>query len=296
MSFVLDVLHLMGNPIWLVDNTSGVDTDALFNRPGMVLEPNPNTRVQRVEGTQLQPYVLNLAQMVAGELDELAATEEVSRGVKPEGVTAAKAIEALQDTAQTRLRLKARVLDAYLQQFGQMWLSRTFQFRTVPQVYRYTNNQNATKYFKFHVADEPQFDPMGMPVMDEVGNQATQKVVKYRELNPDPITGQTVLGDEKTFNAQGKFDVRVATGSSLPFAKTERVNTAFQLFDRGIIDQEEVLKASDYPNYEAVLARMQQKAMAQAQMQAQAMPPSAQSGQEMQAPVGDVAAADVPMG
>jgi hypothetical protein len=304
MSFTLDVLHLMGNPIWVVDNASGVDTDNLFNRPGMVVEKNPNTEVRREEGVQLQPYVLNLAQMIEAEFDELAATSEVSQGIRPEGVTAAKAIEALQDTAQTRLRLKSRVLDAYLQQFGQMYVSRVMQFKTAPQVYRITNSQGAMKYFKFHVEDvpvmgEPSIDPMTgaplppQPMVDEMGQPVTEKIGRYREMTADPMSGGTVAGDEKVFKLQAKYDVRVQTGSALPFAKTEKVNTSFQLFDRGIIDAEEVLKATDYPNWEAVLARMQMKAEQQAMAQAQMAMPQPAPGPDMGG--GDTLSAGVPM-
>lgn len=72
--------------------------------------------------------------------------------------------------------------------------------------------------------------------------------------------------------------MRVTTGSSLPFAKAQKFQLASALFDRGAIDQIELLKAADYPNYEAVWSRVQARQAEQAQAQAaaqgaQAAPP-----------------------
>lgn len=275
-SFVLDVLELMGNPIWIISQDSGIDTDNVYNRQGLILEPaEGNARVDRVEGVQLQPYVLQLVDRIKSDFDEIAGDRDVSRGVNPTGVTAASAIEALQETAQTRQRQKARFLDAFLQQLGQMYVSRVFQFRTVPQVYRLTNNQNVTKYFKFHVEDQPvmappQLDPMtGMmgaptPMMGPDGQPEMQKIVKYSEIG---IDGVPIMGSEKTLPVNGKFDVKVSTGSSLAFDKARKADQAYQLFDRGLVDGQYVMETLEIPNYQAIMTRMQQKAMADMQAQ-----------------------------
>jgi hypothetical protein len=78
------------------------------------------------------------------------------------------------------------------------------------------------------------------------------------------------------YQMRGKFDVRVTTGSSLPFSKAEKEQRLLNLFDRQIIDAEEVLKSLEYPNYEALLQRMEQKAMQAAQAEQQAAASSAQ--------------------
>ena len=95
--------------------------------------------------------------------------------------------------------------------------------------------------------------------VEQLGEESDEKRVLVRSLT-DP-EGNLVDGEEKEFITQAKFDVVVSTGSGLPFARVERANTAFQLFDRGIIDAEEVLDATDYPNKDAVLQRMQEKAV-----------------------------------
>jgi hypothetical protein len=263
ISFSLDVLTLMGNPIWKVGTASGVDTENLFNQPGLIIEADDIDQVKREEGVQLQPYVLQLIDRMKLWFDDVSGNNDVSRGARPEGVTAASAIQSLQEAAQTRIRQKSRNLDAYLQDLGQLYLSRVLQFYTAPRVFRLTNKDGSMKFFKFHVE----------PLLDANGQPTDQKVAKYRPFDQGE-DGKLFEGEEKQVAVGGMLDVKVNTGSSLPFIKANDKNEALQLFDRGILDDEEILKRFDYPNWEQVLARVtEKKAMAaQEQMMAQAGP------------------------
>lgn len=259
ISFSLDVLTLMGNPVWIVDSGSGVDTDNLTNRPGLIIEKEPGSEVRREEGVQLQPYVLQMIDRMKIWFDDVSGSNDVSRGAKPEGVTAASAIQALQEAAQTRLRQKTRNIDAFMQDFGQMYLSRVMQYYTAPRVFRLTNDQNVTRYFKFHVDTEPVIDEMTGQVIGE------KRVAKVRNYEQSPVDGQYYLGEEQQYNADASFDVKISTGSSLPFEKDRIEQQSYALFDRQIIDAEEVLKNIKYPNYEEVLKRQSDRAALMAQ-------------------------------
>lgn len=258
ISFTLDVLTLMGNPIWVVDVDSGIDTDNLINKPGLVIEKNKNTEVRREEGVQLQPYVLQLIDRLRDWFEAGAGTAEVSQGINPGGVTAASAIANLQEAAQTRVRLKSRNLDACLQQDGQMYLSRVLQYRDAPTIMRITNNQSATQYFKFHV--QPVMDPDGKPMVSETGDPMREAIVQEMTA--------AGLADIQRIPIKGALDCQVSTGTTLPFMKAQKSQEAKDLFDRQLIDQEEVLKTVDWPNYQAVMARMAQAAQLAAQAQA----------------------------
>jgi hypothetical protein len=263
VSFALDVLTLTGNPVWIVSTDSDVDADNLFNRPGLVIEKAPGSEVRREEGVQLQPYVLQLIDRMREWFNESGGSQDITRGVKPEGITAASAISQLQEAAQTRIRQKSRNLDACLQASGQLYKNRVLQFTTAPQIVRVTNDQAATKYFKFHVENREQPDG------------SIQKVGIVRDYLENPETGQMSESPQaKEFIIRGNFDVRVSTGSALPFAKDQKFNKARQMFLDGVIDEEEYLKAADYPNWEAVLQRVQEKKAqeAQAQMAAKGAP------------------------
>jgi hypothetical protein len=273
VSFALDVMTLMGNPIWIVPTSTGIDTDNFTTKPGMVLEPDGDARPERVEGVGLQPYVLQLIDRMGQWFDSISGSQDVTRGVNPTGVTAASAISSLQEAAQTRIRQKARNLDVYLQQVGQQWLSRTFQFRTAPQMYRLTGQDGVEKYFRMHVEDfeVTQADPV---TGQEMPTGETKKRVTVQPYGANGMIDPLAM---QQYETRGKFDVRVTTGSSLPFAKSEKEQKLLNYFDRGIIDEEEVLKGSDYPNYQAVLQRVEQKKMmaAQAQASGAAPPPAA---------------------
>lgn len=277
MSFALDVLTLMGNPIWIVPTNAEIDTDNLFSRPGLVLEPAPGVQIQRVEGVQLQPYVLEIADKVRGYIDSISGANDVTRGVQPEGITAASAIAKLQDAAQVRIREKSRFLDMYLQRIGQMYISRLLQFTPAPRIIRITDNKNAVRYFKMSIVEMK--NPDGTPLVRPNGEIQKQAIVRDYIQNTD--TGQiSESSEERYYQIHGKFDVTVSTGSGLGFEKDRKFNVAQVLFDRGALDQLELLKAADWPDYEAVFQKVQERQQQQAQQQ------QAQGGQQAPPPKG----------
>ncbi len=261
VSFALDVLTLMGNPIWIVDDTADIDTDNLFNQPGLIVEKAAGSEVRREAGVQLQPFVMDLITRMESWFNGLAGTQDVSQGAKPAGVQAASAINLLQEAAETRLRQKTRNLDNTLQQLGRMYLSRFLQFYSAPRAYRITNNGEVQKFLKVQVSRKEM----------ETGDPSV--TLSVREYTKDGDGNYTESLQVKDYQATGKFDVRVSSGSGLPFAKQDKVNNAFELFDRQVIDEEELLKTIDFPNWETVLTRVNEKKAQAAQAQAQAPAP-----------------------
>jgi hypothetical protein len=140
-------------------------------------------------------------------------------------------------------------------------------------MYRLTGQDGVEKYFRMHVEDfeVTQADPV---TGQEMPTGETKKRVTVQPYGANGMIDPLAM---QQYETRGKFDVRVTTGSSLPFAKSEKEQKLLNYFDRGIIDEEEVLKGSDYPNYQAVLQRVEQKKMmaAQAQASGAAPPPAA---------------------
>lgn len=253
ISFVLDVLTLAGNPVWLIPSSSGVEEGSFHNAPGMQIPYDGAEPPRRAEGVQLQPFVMQIIDRVENWFNGLAGTPEVTKGVAPGSVTAASAIESLLETSQTRIRQKMRNLDGYLVDHGQQYVQLVLQHYTASRVFRLTNKEGAEEYFRFHV--EPATGDNGEYVMDDKGDpMRTAVVTKYKK---DSITGKTVTDDTKKYLIRGAFDVKVNTESGLPFKKADQENRLLQLFDRNIIDRRALMEKIDYPDYEKIIQRIE---------------------------------------
>lgn len=246
LNFTMDITTLMGNPVWIVDQSSGVDPRKIRSEPGLVIEKQPGTEVRREEGVQLQPYILQLTDRLVSWFNDVAGTQDVTRGATPGSVTAASAIEQLQEAARTRIRQKQRNLDAYIKDWGQQYVDVILEKYSAPRVFRVTNNEGDAQFFKFNVDRETVDDGFGGQ-KDQLTGVLTD--LSTGEENPAP----------KRFLISGRFDVSVNTGSSLPFTVADKETKTLNLFDRGILDEEEVLNQLEYPNKEKILERLRER-------------------------------------
>jgi len=240
----LEILNLMGNPIWVVSTDSGIDPENLVNRTGLVVEKEPGSEARREMGAQISPSALQMIDRMEQWFNNLAGTQDVSRGQTPGSVTAASAIEQLQDAARTRIKQKQRNLDSYIRDVGKQYAPLILEKYSAPRVVRITNDKGDAEYFKIHM------DPGKTP------ESYLASITHYR---PNEAGTLVEVNQIKELLVKGKFDVKVNTGSSLPFAVADKENKILALFDRGIVDEKEVLDALEYPNRDEVLQRLEQR-------------------------------------
>lgn len=251
VSHAMDTLTTVGNPIWIVD-TGAVDTDNITNAPGLIVEKSPGSDVRREMGLPMPGSVNTLYDQAVTSFDRIFGSNEVSLGLRPPGVTSGVAIDSLQEAAQTRLRQKARNMEITLNQLAQMYVSRVFQFYSSERFFALVQDGQPPEVFRFKVEQEPEFAGWYVATVQKMGRNATGKLVPTEE--------------QKKFKTKGIFDVKSTVGSNLPFAKAARSEKATQLFQLGVIDAEELLRAVEWPGWEKVLQRIQEKqTLAQAQ-------------------------------
>lgn len=253
LSYTIDVLLYTSNPIWIVDNTADIETDNLNNIPGSVVEKSPGSEVRRENGPALNPGFMQVLDRIIGWFNDLAGTSDFSRGEAPGGVTAASAIEQLISASRTRIRQRMRNLDCYLKTAGRQWMNRVLEHYTAPRVYRMTAKDGTPYFMKVHI-DDVEVEQDGMMMKKK---RAT--VHTYDEQGETQVQ-QLILS--------GELDIKVQAGSDLPFEAADKERKALALFDRQIIDAEEVLTQLQYPNKEKLLMRLNERQQLMAQQQA----------------------------
>jgi hypothetical protein len=251
-SNILDQLRMQGNPVTIVGDAAQVDEEDLTNEPGSIIKASDINQVRREPGVPITPGAQNILQEAMGLLDKVQGLQDVSRGAETSNVNSALMMEGYIEAAQTRPRMKNRNLDAFLQDAGELILQMILQFYTQPRVFRITNKQGYPEFIEFYI-----------PV-----NENGQKTAKITKISTQG-NGVPIPGPQQSVEVKGMPDVRVISGSALPYAKAQKAAAALTYFNSHAIDQEELLKSVDWPNYEEVLRRMAQAAQQQAQMEAQ---------------------------
>lgn len=250
LSVIMDYTKFMGNPIWKIGKGTGVNPKQLTNTIGLILEINDGklNEVQREFPQGIPSYIINFLETMIRASETISGAGEITQGRKPTGITAAAAIDTVQEAAQTRIRLKERNLQSSLSQLGKQVISLMMQFYNVPRVARITGKTEWPEFFEFFIEEIPEEDRI----------KWTKKGYSFDENAKRYVPGEIQEGVSK-----GVFDVKVLSGTALPFAKAQRSNIAFRLFDSQVIDAQELLNTLEWPNKEQVLKRIEdQKAEA----------------------------------
>ena len=100
---VVHNVKLMANPKWAIPKTSGVNVQALTNKPGEVILFNPaGGAPQQIQPVPLPGYVLDSITRTQAEMHDVAGIHSVTMGKRAVGVSSGRAMEVLtsQDTSQ----------------------------------------------------------------------------------------------------------------------------------------------------------------------------------------------------
>jgi hypothetical protein len=252
--------------VWTVSTASGVEPESILNQPGLIIPHTPGNPPVRQPGMEVQGSLFATLDRITQYFDKISGINDVSRGAAPLN-SSGVAIDSLREAAQTKLRLKARNIEAWLTHVGHQMQSRILQFYSIPRIVRITENENVPTYFKIAIDEK----------LDESGE--AQAVATVQDIQPvqDQFGNETFTPTQtRQFEIKSNFDTRVSVGSSLPFRKAQREAKAQQLFQLGIYDEEDLLTDLEHPRKEQILEKINQRkeAAAQAaQAQAGAMPP-----------------------
>lgn len=125
---IIDNARHTANMQWIVDKNAGIPKGELTNRPGLIIRKNPNSEVRRDSPPSMPMYVSQMIDTLKMDIEVVSGVHDVTRGQTPTGIQSAAAIVALQEAAQTRIRLKIQLFENTLGELGTEWVERIKQF------------------------------------------------------------------------------------------------------------------------------------------------------------------------
>jgi len=104
-SHTLLCLSRTANPVWL--EPKGAEIQKLTGMPGLVVKYNsltlgPNVKPERIAGIPIDASVMALREQYLKDIEELAGTFDILKGMKPAGVEAFSALQLLVERSQAR--------------------------------------------------------------------------------------------------------------------------------------------------------------------------------------------------
>lgn len=261
-SGLLDHIKSVGNPQWIVDLQAGVEPEQITNEPGLIIEKNQSGQVTRQSGESIPGGYISILEFAMEIPKIVSGAEDVTRGAIPSSVTSGVQLEGIIEAAQTRIRQKTRNMEKFLREVGFLMLSRMLQFYTQSRVFRITGDSGLPEFVEFFMSNETGQDG----VSREFAN-----IKRFGKKLPDgnfatDQEGQPLVEQEKV-QLKGIADVRTSAGSSLPFQKAQKAQTARELFNSGALTLETLLKTIGFPNAEDEARKVQEQAQAAAQAQ-----------------------------
>jgi len=207
---------LMSNGIWLVQSGSVKDVDNLTNQQGLIVEYT-GQRPERERGPGVPEHLFKYRDQKVRDINIVSGINDVSRGVRPEGIEAGVAIEQLKESDRTRIRLKVRNLERALKRVGKLIVSRMMQYYTEPRMIQLAGEGNkGPEYFYFHFEQGNDGNPVGIV-------QPTTPSQMVTGPTGQPTVQPSQPGQQQPYPVKGWFDVRFNVTSALPFTKQQLI-------------------------------------------------------------------------
>lgn len=128
-SQVMDNVHLMANPMWVVDQTADVQ-DQISNQPGQIIRKRGAGQVSMQSPASMPNYVFNLYNILLDMFESVSGVNKATQGKADTNVTSGIQAQLYQKASSSKIDYKARTVEGALQTLGQMWLTMFKQLGT----------------------------------------------------------------------------------------------------------------------------------------------------------------------
>lgn len=153
---------LTANPIALINRRSGIDKNQWVSKPGMVweVEGELSNAVRWLQPPQFQGDVYKLIELLTTYIERIGGIYDALTGETPKGVTAASAIQLLQEQGSIPIKGIARNLYASIAEVYKQMIELIKEFYTETRYIRISGEDGGYEFIEFNAAQyaEVNFD------------------------------------------------------------------------------------------------------------------------------------------
>jgi hypothetical protein len=217
--------ELIGNPIFIEPANSGTSRVPIINRPGQRLTISGVAAMQYrpdwLKPPDMPPGILDLVNFWIQRIENVSGLSAVTKGATPTQRNAEGVINSIQEAAFVRIRAALSNNEAAL--------------------------ENASRKMADLIIDN--YDQKRiMAVIGPDGEKTAMTIFKNHFMIPS-----------ETGDAPLQYIVQVRAGSAQPTSRQSRIGEADKLFTMGVIDDQAVLEAHQYPHIQELLERKYEK-------------------------------------
>ena len=121
-SQVMDNVHLIANPMFIVDETADVQ-DQINNKPGSVIRKRGPGQVSMLQPASIPGYVFNFYQLLVDMFETVSGVNKATMGKQEPNVTSGVQAQVYRTASTSKIDFKSRQLDSAMQILGSMWIA-----------------------------------------------------------------------------------------------------------------------------------------------------------------------------
>jgi len=187
-------LRLTTNGLWIVGEGAGVVT-SLTNAPGGIIKVKDISKIRRESPGQISPQLGIRKDGDRQAIDGISGMNEASQGRRPTGITAANAIEFLQQQSNGRVRLKTRLLEEFsVPRLSKLVAARVVKYYPVARKLRIYDANGRLKFIEY---DPEKFQDLDYDVKHVPGSTAGLSKESIFTVMKELLMGGMI--DQKTF-------------------------------------------------------------------------------------------------
>lgn len=227
LSMLQQNAELIGNPIFVEASNSGTSRVPIVNRPGQRLTLSGvqamNNKPDWLTPPNMPPMIMDLVQFWIQRIENTSGLSAITKGASPNQRNAEGVINSIQEAAFVRIRASLANLETTL--------------------------EKCTRKLADLVID----------------NYDQKRIMAI--IGPDgEKTAMVLFKNHFMMQSDGKdipleYIIQVRAGSSAPTSRQSRIGEADKLYTLGVIDDQAVLEAHQYPHIEELLKRKYEKQM-----------------------------------